>query len=83
MLVSSLNCYGSGYCLFNEHSGLGGICPVKIAKRDDRAPWELRILKPEWKTAHRSPFALLQLGTSLAVSPFSWAWAAPTAPQIK
>jgi hypothetical protein len=35
-LVSSLNCYGSGYCLFNERSGLRRICPVKIAKRDDR-----------------------------------------------
>ena len=35
-LVSGLNCYGYGYCLFNESSGLGRICPVKIAKRDDR-----------------------------------------------
>ena len=32
-LVSGLNSYGYGYCLFNESSGLGRICPVKIAKR--------------------------------------------------
>jgi hypothetical protein len=34
--MSSLNCYGPGYCLFNERSGLGRVCPVKISKRDDR-----------------------------------------------